>query len=172
MKYSRGDLPPKQFLAVHRDASELLDLLNENLVTGEYLVSVADWPAVRKRSSQRQYSILKILMLVTLLMVVTGLALVMKSPLAALVSSMLFVAVFSVIAGGLLLRRMRESKSREGRSVVVVTDRRLMRIWLDGTDEVQSFALGEEKKTNFESEPVPETVRLLLRTELGKTSLN
>jgi hypothetical protein len=172
MKYSRGDLPPKQFLAVHLDASELLELLNENLLSGEYLVSVADWPAVRKRTSLRQYTVLKTMMLITPLVVVGGLALAMNSPLAALLSGLLWLGAFAVIAVGLLLRRLKAAKSREGRSVVVVTDRRLIRVWLDGSGEMQSFALGEEKKTRFESEPVPETVRVLLRADLGKTSMN
>lgn len=173
MKYSRGELPPKQFLAVHLDASELLDVLNENLMSGEFLVSVADWPAVRKRKSLRQYTALKTLMLITPLVVVGGLVLAMNSPLAALLSGLLWLGAFGVIAVGLLLRRWKAGKSREGRSVVVVTDRRLMRVWLDGSGEMQSFALGEEKKTaRLEGEPVPETVRVLLRADLGRTSMN
>lgn len=172
MKYSRGELPPKQFLAVHRDASELLELLHENLMSGEYLVSVTDWPAVRKRSSSRHYVVLKTMMLITPLVLVGGLALAMKSPFAALLSGLLWLAAFGVAAVVLLFQRARASKSREGRSVLVVTDRRLMRVWLDGSVEVQSFALGEEKKTARESETVPETVRVLLRADLGKTSLN
>jgi hypothetical protein len=171
MKYSRGELPPKQFLAVHRDASDLLDLLHENLMSGEFLVSVADWPAVRKRSSSR-YIVLKTMMLITPLVLVGGWMLAMKSPFAALLSGLVWLAAFGVAAIVLLVQRAQASKSREGRSVLVVTDRRLMRIWLDGSDEVQSFALGEEKKTAFEMEAVPETVRVLLRADLGKTSLN
>jgi hypothetical protein len=172
MKYSRGELPPKQFLAVHLDASELLDLLNENLMSGEYLVSVADWPAVRKRTSLRQYTALKTLMLMTPLVVIGGVALAINSPLAALLSGLLWLGAFAVLAVGLLLRRLRAAKSRQGRSVVVVTDRRLMRVWLDGSGELQSFALGEEKKTSLENDPVPETVRVLLRADLGRTSMN
>ena len=171
MKYSRGELSPKQFLAVHRDASELLDLLHENLLSGEYLVSVADWPAVRKRLSAR-FTVLKTMMLATPLVLVGGWILAMKSPFAALLSGLLWLAAFALAAIVLLVQRAQSSKSREGRSVLVVTDRRLMRIWLDGSDEIQSFALGEEKKTALEADAVPETVRVLLRADLGNASLN
>ena len=46
-----------------------------------------------------------------------------------------------------------------------------MRIWLDGTGEVQSFALADEKSAEV-VDPVPETVKVLLQVDLGKTSLN
>ena len=172
MKYSRGELPPREFLAVHRDASELLDILNENLLTGEYLVTVADWPAVRKRTPSRQFVVLKTLMLITPLVLVISLMLAYKSPAAALIVGLSWLLLFSLIALGQLWRRMRDQKSREGRSVVIVTDRRLMRVWLDGSGEIQSFPLAGEKSRRANVEPVPETVRVLLRADLGKTFLN
>jgi hypothetical protein len=155
---------------VHREAGELLDLLHEHLHKGEDVVTLADWPAARRRAP-RQFLALKTMMLVTPLVLVGGLAFVFRSPLAVLLSGIVWVAMFTVIAGLQLLGRERAKRSREGRSVVVVTDRRLMRIWLDGTGEVQSFALAEEKAAEV-VEPVPETVRVLLQVDLGKTSLN
>ena len=112
-KYSSGELTPKQFLAVHREAGELLDLLNEHLHKGEFVVSLADWPAVRKRAP-RQFVVLKTMMLVTPLVLIGGLAFVFQSPLAVLLSGIVWVAMFTVIAGVQLLHRERAKRSREG----------------------------------------------------------
>ena len=169
-KYSSGELNPKQFLAIHRDAGELLDLLNENLYQGEFLVTLADWPAVRRRAP-RQYIILKTMMLITPLVLIGGLAFVFQSTLAVLLSGLMWLAMFIVIGGVQLLHHERLKRSREGRSVIAVTNRRLMRVWLDGSGEVQSFPLGEDKSSEV-VEPVPDTVKVLLQVDLGKISLN
>ncbi len=169
-KYSHGELTPKQFLAVHREAGELLDLLNEHLHKGEDVVTLADWPAVRRRAP-RQYVVLKTMMLILPLVLVGGLGFALQSPLTVLLSGIVCMAMFTIIAGVQLLHRERAKRSPAGRSVLVVTDRRLMRLWLDGSGEVQSFALADEKNTEV-VDPVPETVKVLLQIDLGKTSLN
>jgi hypothetical protein len=169
-KYSRGELNPKQYLAIHQDASELLEILHSRLHTGEYVVELSEWPTVRTRRQARQYMMLKTMMLITPFVVVTGTAFAPHSK-AALGFLLVWLAAFAVIALFQILRRNRTAKAQGGRSVVLVTDRRLLRVWLDGTREVQSWPLNPDKNAHL-IEPVPETVRLLLDLDLGKTSMN
>lgn len=170
-KYSRGELSPKQFLQVHKDAGELLDILHERLHPGEYVVELSDWPSVRRRKQSRQWVVLKTMMLITPFVLVTGTAFARVSK-TAIPLMLVWLVVFAIIGIFQLLRRSKAQKSSEGRSVVAVTDRRLMRIWLDGSDEVQSWPLSPAKASEELIEPVPDTVRLLLDLDLGKTSLN
>lgn len=170
-KYSRGDLTPKQYLAVHRDAGELLEILQKRLCPGEYVAELSDWPSVRSRRHTRQYVVLKTMMLITPFVLVTGTAFALVSR-TAVPLILTWLAFFALIAVFQLLRRTMGQKSASDRSVVAVTDRRLMRIWLDGSGEVQSWPLSPNKETAEVIEPVPETVRLLLDLDLGKTSLN
>jgi hypothetical protein len=171
-RYTRGELTPKQFLSVHRDASELLELLHQHLHSGEYVTMVTDWPAVRPRRMERQYLVLKTMMLFTPLVLVGCTAFIFQSPLIGLTAALVWLALFSVIAAGQLVYRARLQRSREGRSVVVVTDHRLMRVWLDGSGDVQSWVLTETTGADEPIEAVPDTVRLLLQVDLGRTSLN
>jgi hypothetical protein len=170
-KYSRGELTPKEYLAVHRDAGELLEVLQKRLCPGEYVVELSDWPSVRSRRETRQYVMLKTMMLITPFVLVTGTAFAMVSR-TAIPLMLTWLVVFAAIAVYQLLRRAQVQKSSDGRSVVAVTDRRLMRIWLDGSGEVQSWPLSPDKAAGELVEPVPETVRLMLDLDLGKTSLN
>jgi hypothetical protein len=170
-KYSAGSLPPKQYLAVHHDAEELLEVFAACLHPGEFVSSLADWPAVRKKP-RRQFIVLKTMMLLTPLVLVASTAFIFSSPLTTLFLALAWLAVFAAIAGYQLVSRHRHQKSNEGRSIVAVTNRRIMRIWLDGTGEIQFWPLGDEESHAEPVEPVPETVRLLLQLDLGKTSLN
>lgn len=169
-KYSRGELSPKQYLAVHQDASELLEILHSRLHPGEYVVELSDWPSVRKRREERQYMVLKTMMLITPFVIVTGTAFAPYSRFA-LFLLLLWLFAFGTIAVFQIVRRTKAQKAPENRSVVAVTDRRLMRIWLDGSGEFQSWPLSPGKHAQL-IEPVPDTVRLLLDLDLGKTSLN
>jgi hypothetical protein len=169
-KYSRGELTPKQYLAVHADASELLEILHSRLYSGEYVVELSDWPSVRKRRDEKQYMMLKTMMLITPFVIVTGTAFAPYSRLA-LFFLLFWLLAFGAIAVFQILRRTKLQKTPEGHSVVVVTDKRLMRIWLDGSGEFQSWPLSPDKHSQL-IEPVPETVRLMLDLDLGKTSLN
>lgn len=171
-KFTCGQLNPRQFLAVHREATELLELLHKYLRPGEYVVTLADWPAVKSRPLARQFLLLKSMMLLTPLVLVGGLAFVFEYPLVTLLSGVVWLAMFAIAAAVLWIRRARRQKSREGRSVVVVTEKRLMRVWLDGSDEVQSWLLSEDSAGAETIEPVPDTVQLLLHLDLGKMSLN
>jgi hypothetical protein len=170
-KFSAGTLPPKQFMAVHRDAEELMEIFDTHLHPGEFVSSLADWPAVRKKP-RRQFVVLKTMMLLTPLVLVGSTAFIFSSPILTLNLALIWLAAFAVIAGFQLFHRNRTSKSTEGKSVVAVTNRRIMRIWLDGTGEVQFWPLGDDESKPEPVEPVPETVRLLLQLDLGKTSLN
>jgi hypothetical protein len=171
-KFARGDLSPKEFLAVHQDAGELMELLQEHLHPGEYVSSLAEWPVLPLRRQTRQYVMLKNMMLVTPFLLVGGAAFMFASPYAMLVTGLVLFVVFAAVALGLAMRRARAQKSRAGRSVLAVTNRRLMRIWLDGSGEVQYWMLGKSEKSHEPVEPVPETVRLLLHLDLGDASLN
>jgi len=170
-KYSRGELTPREFLAVHQIAGELLDILHERLHPGEHVVELSDWPATRSRKQARQFVALKTMMLLTPFVLITGTAFALHSREAELLP-FLWLAAFAVIAVIQLMRRSKAQKSPAGRSVVAVTDKRLMRIWLDGSGEVQFWPLSRDKDDSELIEPVPETVRLLLDLDLGKTSLN
>ena len=171
-KYASGELKPKEFLAVHQDAGELLELLQEHLHPGEHVTSLAEWPLLPTRKQTRQYVMLKNMMLLTPFVLVGGAAFVFATPYAMLFTGLALFVVFAVVAMALALRRVRARKSRAGRSVLAVTNRRLLRIWLDGSGEVQYWMLGKQGETRAPLEPVPETVQLLLRLDLGETSLN
>lgn len=132
--------------------------------------TVADWPEVRKRRQSREYLVLKTMMLLTPVVLVGGTVFMFRAPHIVLLSGLLWLGAFALIAVFQLLRNRMASKSREGRSVVVVTNDRLMRVWLDGSGDIQFWPLGQQKAEPIE--PVPETVRLLLNVDLGKTSLN
>ncbi len=170
-RYSSGELTAKQFLAIHRDAGELLDLLQEYLKPGEYVTSVQDWPEPKHRSQVRQYFFLKTLMLVTPFVLMVGSAFILSSPRAVFFSAMIWFGLFGLAAVGMLWRRHRRKKSRIGKSVLVVSNRRMLRVWLDGSEDVQYWWLGEAPQAPL-MEPVSDTIRLLLELELGKTSLN
>lgn len=171
-KYASGELKPKEFLAVHQDAGELLELLQEHLHPGEFVSSLAEWPLLPTRRQTRQYVMLKNMMLATPFVLVGGAAFMFASPYAMLVTGLALFVMFAVVAMSLAFKRARERKSRAGRSVLAVTNRRIMRIWLDGSGEVQYWMLGPQETAREPHEPVPETVRLLLRLDLGETSLN
>jgi len=72
----------------------------------------------------------------------------------------------------LLWDRYRVNKSKDGKSVLVITNRRMMRIWLDGSETVQAWWLTDDPNKKKPLEPVPSTVKLLLELELGRPSLN
>jgi hypothetical protein len=171
-KFSSGQLPPRQFLAVHREAAELLEILHEHLHPGEFVVTLTDWPHARPRLYARHYLTLKTMMLLTPVVLVGGLIFAFAHPLWVLLSSLVWLTLFAGLAVIQLVRRTRARRSREGRSVVAVTQRRIMRIWLDGTGEVQSWPLGKDKTSAPPLEPVSDTVKLLLHLDLGRTSLN
>jgi hypothetical protein len=169
-KYSSGELNPRQFLAIHREAAELLEILHHYLHTGEYVKTVADWPEVRKRSQAKEYVVLKTMMLLTPLVFVGGTIFIFRAPHVVFLSALAWLALFGIIAMFQLLRRRQIEKSKQGRSVLVATNDRLARVWLDGSGDIQFWPLTEHKAEPIE--PVPETIRLLLFVDLGKTSLN
>jgi len=171
-KYSQGELTPREFLAVHRQAGELLDLLYAHLATGEHVVTVADWPSAPRVSPARRFLALKTMLLLTPLVLIGGSILMFSSPRVALLSVMSWLLFFAIIAALQLIVRARAHRLLRGESVLVVTNHRLMRVWLDGSSEIQSFAATDEKSAPQPVEAVPETVRLLLQVDLGKTSLN
>ena len=146
----------------------MLEIFQEYLLPGEFLVSLADWPAVR-RKPRRQFVVLKTMMLATPLVLVGSTAFIFSSPLGVLYFALIWFAVFAAIATAQLITRAKAQKSSEGKSVLAVTNKRLMRVWLDGSDEVQSWPLGDDESEAEPMEPVPETVRLLLQLDLGKT---
>jgi hypothetical protein len=170
-KFSSGQLPPRQYLAVHREAAELLEILHEHLHPGEFVVTLTEWPHTRPRLYARQYLTLKTMMLLTPVVLVGGLIFAYAHPLWVLLSGLTWFTLFAGIAVIQLVRRTHAKRSREGRSVVAVTQRRIMRIWLDGTGEVQSWPLGKETSAP-PLEPVSDTVKLLLHLDLGRISLN
>ncbi|MBU0507214.1 hypothetical protein KKH27_00060 [bacterium] len=171
-KYTRGELSPKQFLAVHQEADELMELLQAHLHPGEHLTSLAEWPILPTRRQTRHYAMLKNMMLATPFVLVGGAAFMFASPYAMLITGLILFAVFAMAAVALAVRQARARKSRAGRSVLAVTNRRILRIWLDGTGEVQSWMVTDAERSRQPVEPVPETVRLLLQLDLGETSLN
>jgi hypothetical protein len=172
-KYSSGDLPHRQYLAVHREAAELLEILHEHLHPGEFVVTLTDWPAARPRPTGRQYMALKTMMLLTPFVLVCGFLLAASYPEWALLSGITWFAMFTGVAMvQLIMRRSSASKSREGRSVVAVSRQRIMRIWLDGSGEFQSWPLGKDKSELPPMEPVSDTIKLLLHLDLGNISLN
>lgn len=171
-KYSRGELAPKQFLAVYKDAGELLDLLYETLHPREVVVSVHDWPSPRKRTPSRQYFGLKTMLLVTPLVLIGGSVFIFSHPLPVLISVAVWFTVFAAVALTQILGKFRVERSREGKSVLVITNIRMIRIWLDGSEEVQSWNLKDEPQEGDPLEPVSPTIKLLLEIDQGKISLN
>ena len=171
-KYSRGELPPKQFLSVYKEAGELLDLLYENLHPREVVVSVHDWPAPRKRTPGRQYFGLKTMLLVTPLVLIGGSVFIFSHPLPVLISVAVWFAVFAVVALTQIFGKFRVERSREGQSVLVITNVRMIRVWLDGSEEIQFWNLKDEKSEDGTMEPVSPTIKLLLEIDHGKISLN
>jgi hypothetical protein len=169
-KYSSGELNTRQFLAVHKEAADLLEILHNYLHPGEFVNTVADWPEVRRRSQARDYVVLKTMMLLTPLVLVGGTIYIFRAPHIVLFSGLTWLALFALIAVFQLIHRRQANRSKEGRSVVVVTNDRLMRVWLDGSGDIQFWPLGEQKSEPMEA--VPETIRLLLKVDLGETSLN
>lgn len=171
-KYSRGELPPKQFLSVYKDAGELLDLLYEHLQSRELVVSVHDWPTPRRKPSTRQYFALKTMLLVTPLVLIGGSVFIFSHPLPVIISVAVWFMAFAIVALAQIFGKFHVERSREGKSVLVITNARLMRVWLDGTEEVQSWSLKDDKSEDETMEPVSPTIRLLLEIDQGKISLN
>jgi hypothetical protein len=169
-KYSRGELPPKQFLSLYKDAGELLDLLYEHLYPRELVVSVHDWPAPRHKPRLSQYFALKTMLLITPLVLIGGSVFIFNHPLPVLISVALWFLAFAVVALTQIFGKFRVERSREGRSVLVITNIRMIRIWLDGSEEVQSWPLKDDNSD--EMDPVSPTIRLLLEIDHGKISLN
>lgn len=170
-RYSKGELTAKQFLAVHRDAGELLDLLQEHLRPSEYLSSVQDWPEPKMRQQHRHFLVLKTMMLITPLILVGGTAFIFENPITVFLIALAWLTAFALIGFIMLYRNVRARKSIQGKSVLVTTNRRLLRVWLDGSEEVQGWWLGESVD-NHPMEPVSATIRFLIELELGKPSLN
>ena len=169
-KFSRGELPPKQFLSVYKDAGELLDLLYEHLQPRELVVSVHDWPSPRRKPSTRQYFGLKTMLLITPVVLIGGSVFIFSHPLPVLISVALWFLAFAIVALTQVFGKFRVERSREGKSVLIITNVRMIRIWLDGSEEVQSWPLKDEKSP--EMEPVSPTIKLLLEIDQGKISLN
>ena len=170
-RYSRGELTPKQFMAVHRQAGELLDLLQEHLRPNEFVSTVQDWPDPRSRHQARQFLVLKTMMLVTPLVIVGTTAFIFQDPLAVVIALLSWLGLFGLIAVAMLFRRWRMQLLAPDHSVLVVTNRRMMRVWLDGSEEVQAWWLGD-RSDELPMEPVSPTIRFLLELELGEVNLN
>src|SRR5512143_1638853 len=97
-RFSRGELPPKQFLSVYKDAGELLDLLYEHLQPREVVVSVHDWPSPRRKPASRQYFGLKTMLLVTPVVLVGGSVFIFSHPLPVLISVAVWFLAFAIVA--------------------------------------------------------------------------
>jgi hypothetical protein len=172
-RFTRGELTTKQFLSVHRDAGELLDLLYDNLGEHEFVTSVQDWPEPKRRSPARHFVVLKTMMLMTpLIFLFGGVAFLASGPVAALVTVLTLFGIFSAAAVFMLVSRLHSESGQEGKTVLVVTNRRLMRVWLDGSGEVQAWWLGEDSTENKPIEAVSPTIKFLLELDLGKVNLN
>lgn len=171
-RYSRGELSHKTFLAVHQDAGELLDLLFQNLNQAEHVVSIQDWPLPRRLKRLGQFFVLKTIMLFTPFCLIVGAAIAQQAPILGM--SLMFGWLGLCIFGGgfLLWDRYRVNKSKDGKSVLVITNRRMMRIWLDGSETVQAWWLTDDPNKKKPLEPVSSTVNLLLELDLGKPSQN
>ena len=170
-RYASGELTAKQFLAFHKEAGELLDLLYEYLRPLEVVVSVQDWPEPRKRTPLRQFLLLKTMMLVTPVVMVGALTSVYRNPILGFTVVLGWLLVFSLLAFWQLYRRWQIKRSKSGMSVLIVTNQRLMRVWLDGSEEVQAWPLADEPELP-PMEPVSSTIKLLLELDLGKISMN
>jgi hypothetical protein len=171
-KFSAGELGHKKFIAVHEEAGELLDLLYQNLTQSEFVVSVEDWHEPKRVKKLGQFIALKTMMLFTPFVLVVGTAITSRDlPLGFGILGFWF-TLCGVSAAFLLYQRTRVLKSKEGKSVLVVTNRRMMRVWLDGSDVVQAWRLGSGHHKKKAIEPVPEMIKLLLELDLGKPSDN
>jgi hypothetical protein len=171
-KYSAGELEHKKFIQVHEEARELLDLLYQNLAQSEYVVSVQDWHEPKRTRKFSQFFVLKTMMLFTPFVIVVGTAITGKNLHAGLLILGLWLLLCGISAAYLLIKRSRLLKSKEGKSVLVITNRRMMRVWLDGSEAVQAWRLGSAHRKKKAVEPVPETIKLLLELDLGKPSHN
>ncbi|MBI5058636.1 hypothetical protein HZB60_02505 [candidate division KSB1 bacterium] len=170
-RYSSGELTPKQFMAVHRQAGELLDLLQEHLRPNEFVSTVQDWPDPRNRHQARHFLVLKTMMLVTPLLIVGTTAFIFQDPVAVALALLSWLGLFGLVAVAMLWRRWRLQRLNPGQSVLVVTNRRMMRVWLDGSEEVQGWWLGD-RSDDMPMEPVSGTIRFLLEMDLGEVSMN
>ena len=172
-RFSAGELSPKQYLAVHQEAGELLDILQEHLGEHEWVTTVQDWPEPKRKQPGRNYMVLKTMILFTpLIFLAGGGAWYVGGPLGGVLTVLFLFGVFSAIAVAMLVERLRVDRKREGKSVLVVTNRRLMRVWLDGTEEVQAWWLGEDNTENIPIEAVSSTIKFLLELDLGKVNMN
>ena len=171
-KYSAGELSHKKFIAVHEEAGELLDLLYQNLGQSEYVASVQDWNEPKREKKLGQFVTLKTMMLFTPFIVVVGTAITARELMLGLGILGFWFTLCCLSAAYLLYQRTRVLKSKEGKSVLVVTNRRMMRVWLDGSETVQAWRLGSGHHKKKPIEPVPATIKLLLELDLGKPSEN
>lgn len=159
-------------MAVHQEAGELLDLLFQNLNQAENVVSIQDWPLPRRQKKLGQFFVLKTMMLFTPFCLIVGAGMMRTMPTLGM-SLMLGWLGLCLLGGGFLLwERYRVQKSKDGKSVLVITNRRMMRIWLDGSETVQAWWLTDDPNKKKPLEPVSTTITFLLELELGKPSLN
>ncbi|MBU0691234.1 hypothetical protein KKC97_10470 [bacterium] len=171
-KFSAGELGHKKFIEVHEEARELLDLLYQNLAQAEYVVSVQDWHEPKRTKKLSQFIVLKTMMLFTPFVIVVGTAITSKDLHAGLIILGLWLALCGLSSVYLLIKRSHILKSKEGKSVLVITNRRMMRVWLDGSEAVQAWRLGIGHRKKKAIDPVPETIKLLLELDLGQPSDN
>lgn len=171
-RYSRGELSHKTFMAVHQEAGELLDLLFKNLSKSEDVVSIQDWPLPRRQKRLGHFFVLKTMLLFTPFCLIVGAAVARTSHFVGM--SIMFGWLALCLLGGayLLWDRYRVLKSKDGKSVLVITNRRMMRVWLDGSETVQAWWLTDDPNKKKPLEPVSSTVKLLLDLDLGDPSLN
>ena len=171
-RYSRGELSHKTFMAVHQEAGELLDLLFQNLSQAEHVVSIQDWPLPRRQKRLGQFFVLKTMLLFTPFCLIVGAALAQKTPTLGFTMMFGWLGLCLIGGGYLLWDRYRVMKSKDGKSVLVITNRRMMRIWLDGSETVQAWSLTDDPNKKKRLEPVSSTIKLLLELDLGKPNLN
>lgn len=171
-RYSRGELSHKTFMAVHQEAGELLDLLFQNLNKAEHVVSIQDWPLPRRQKRLGQFFVLKTMMLFTPFCLIVGAAIAQNSPALGMTMMLGWLSLCLIGGAYLLWDRYRVLKSKDGKSVLVITNRRMMRIWLDGSETVQAWWLTDDPNKKKALEPVSGTIKLLLELDLGKPNLN
>jgi hypothetical protein len=112
------------------------------------------------------------MMLFTPFVIIVGTAITSKDLMFGLGILGFWLTLCGLSAAYLLYQRTRVLKSKEGKSVLVITNRRMMRVWLDGSETVQAWRLGSGHHKKKHIEPVPETIKLLLELDLGKPSHN
>ena len=119
-----------------------------------------------------QFFVLKTMMLFTPFVLIVGAAIEPTARVLGL--SLMFGWLALCLLGGsyLLWDRQRAKRSRDGKSVLVITNRRMMRIWLDGSETVQAWWLTDDPNKKKRLEPVSDTIKLLLELDLGKPSHN